>query len=422
VLAEIFEDMRQPHPMNRLLQGDVGSGKTIVALLAMLLAIESGFQAAIMAPTEILAEQHYLTMYRLVAPLGVRVALLTSALKGARRRPLQEAISAGEVDLVIGTHALIQEGVAFKALGLAVIDEQHRFGVLQRATLKKKGYHADVLVMTATPIPRTLAMTVYGDLDVSVIDELPPGRLPVTTKLCYESRRSEAYDLMRRQLRQGRQVYVVYPLIEESEKVDLRAATDMAGHLQQEVFREFRVGLLHGRLKSDEKEEIMHAFAAGELPVLVSTTVIEVGVDVPNATVMLVEHAERFGLAQLHQLRGRVGRSQQQAYCLLMANYPMSEEAKQRLKVLAETYDGFTIAERDLEIRGPGEFLGTRQSGLPELRVAHLIRDQRVLSEARHAAFALIAKDPHLTLPEHTGLRQALMDRWRQKFELMHVG
>jgi ATP-dependent DNA helicase RecG len=422
VLAEIWQDMRRPHPMNRLLQGDVGSGKTIVALLAMLLAIESGFQAAIMAPTEILAEQHYLTMHRLVAPLGVRVALLTSALKGAKRRTLQEAIAAGDVNLVIGTHALIQEEVAFKSLGLAVIDEQHRFGVLQRATLKKKGYHPDVLVMTATPIPRTLAMTVYGDLDVSVIDELPPGRLPVITKLCYDSRRSEAYDLMRRELRQERQVYVVYPLIEESEKVDLRAATDMAGHLQQEVFREFRVGLLHGRLKSDEKEAIMRAFAAGELPVLVSTTVIEVGVDVPNATVMLVEHAERFGLAQLHQLRGRVGRSQYQAHCLLMANYPMSEEAKQRLRALTETHDGFAIAERDLEIRGPGEFLGTRQSGLPELRVAHLIRDQRVLSEARHAAFALIAQDPRLAQPEHAALRQALMDRWRQKFELMHVG
>jgi ATP-dependent DNA helicase RecG len=421
-LAEIMANMRRPHPMNRLLQGDVGSGKTIVALLAMLLAVESGFQAAIMVPTEILAEQHFLTMHRLVEALGVRVTLLTSAIKGSKRRGLFEAIAAGEVDLIVGTHALIQEDVEFKALGLAVIDEQHRFGVLQRATLKRKGYSPDVLVMTATPIPRTLAMTVYGDLEVSIIDELPPGRLPVITKLCYESRRGESYELMRQVLRQGRQAYVVYPLIEESEKTDLRAATAMAEQLQREVFREFRVGLLHGRLKSDEKEQIMRAFSAGELQVLVSTTVIEVGVDVPNATLMLVEHAERFGLAQLHQLRGRVARSHHQAYCLLMADFPMSEEAKQRLQTLTEHYDGFMIAERDLEIRGPGEFLGTRQSGLPELRVAHLIRDQRVLAEARREAFALVAEDPHLSHPDHEALRQALMHRWQQKFELMRVG
>jgi ATP-dependent DNA helicase RecG len=422
VVEEIFANMRRPHPMNRLLQGDVGSGKTIVALLAMLLAIESGFQAAIMAPTEILAEQHYLTMQRLVEPLGVRVTLLTSALKGSRRRGLLGAIAAGQVDLIVGTHALIQEGVAFQALGLAVIDEQHRFGVLQRATMKRKGYSPDVLVMTATPIPRTLAMTVYGDLEVSIIDELPPGRLPVITKLCYDSRRAESYELMRRELRQGRQVYVVYPLVEESEKIDLRAATAMAAQLQREVFGEFRVGLLHGRLKSDQKEQIMRIFVGGELQVLVSTTVIEVGVDVPNASIMLVEHAERFGLAQLHQLRGRVGRSHHQAYCLLMADFPMSEEAKQRLRALTESHDGFVIAEKDLEIRGPGEFLGTRQSGLPELRVAHLLRDQRVLVEARREAFALVADDPQLALPEHATLRQALLHRWQQKFELMHVG
>jgi ATP-dependent DNA helicase RecG len=375
-----------------------------------------------MAPTEILAEQHYLTMHRLVDRLGVRVTLLTSATKGSRRRGLLETIAAGDVDLIVGTHALIQEGVEFKTLGLAVIDEQHRFGVLQRATLKRKGYYPDVLVMTATPIPRTLAMTVYGDLDVSIIDELPPGRLPVMTRLCYDSRRGESYELMRGALRQGRQAYVVYPLIEESEKTDLRAATAMAEQLQREVFPEFRVGLLHGRLKSDEKEQIMRAFAAGDLQVLVSTTVIEVGVDVPNASVMLVEHAERFGLAQLHQLRGRVGRSHHQAYCLLMADFPMSEEAKQRLRALTESHDGFMIAEQDLEIRGPGEFLGTRQSGLPELRVAHLIRDQRVLAEARREAFALVANDPHLSLPDHAALRQALLNRWQQKFELMHVG
>lgn len=422
VLSEILADMRRPHPMNRLLQGDVGSGKTVVALLAMLLAIESGFQAAIMAPTEILAEQHYLTMQHLVAPLGVRIALLTSAAKGARRQRLLTAIAAGHVQLIIGTHALIQEEVAFKALGLAIVDEQHRFGVLQRATLKRKGYQPDVLVMTATPIPRTLAMTVYGDLDVSIIDELPPGRLPVITKLCYDNRRAESYDLIRRELRAGRQAYVVYPLIEESEKMDLRAATAMADQLQRDIFPEFRVGLLHGRLKSEAKEEIMRAFSGGELQILVSTTVIEVGLDIPNATVMLVEHAERFGLAQLHQLRGRVGRGQHQAYCLLMAHFPMSEDAKQRLRALTETHDGFMIAERDLEIRGPGEFLGTRQSGLPELRVAHLIRDQRVLIEARREAFALIARDPHLTWPEHAVLRRALMERWQQKFELLHVG
>ena len=391
VLAEIGENLRRPHPMNRLLQGDVGSGKTIVALLAMLLAIESGFQAAIMAPTEILAEQHYRTTHALLQTLGVRVVLLTGSIKGRRRRELLETIAAGDVDLIIGTHTLIQEGIEFKALALAVIDEQHRFGVLQRAMLKRKGYYPDVLVMTATPIPRTLAMTVYGDLEVSTIDELPPGRLPVITRLCYDSRRGESYDLMRGALRQGRQVYVVYPLIEESEKMDLRAATAMAEQLQHEVFPEFRVGLLHGRLKGDEKEHIMRDFLAGDLQVLVSTTVIEVGVDVPNASVMFVEHAERFGLAQLHQLRGRVGRSHHQAYCLLMANFPMSEEAKQRLQALTESHDGFVIAERDLDIRGPGELLGTRQSGLPELRVAHLIRDQRILAEARREAFALVA-------------------------------
>jgi ATP-dependent DNA helicase RecG len=422
VLAEILDNMRQPHPMNRLLQGDVGSGKTIVALLTMLLAIESGFQAAIMAPTEILAEQHALTIQHLVGALGVRVTSLTSAIKGNRRRGLLEAIATGDVDLIVGTHALIQEEVTFKALGLVVIDEQHRFGVLQRATLKRKGYHPDVLVMTATPIPRTLAMTVYGDLEVSMLDELPPGRLSVITKLCYESRRGESYELMRRELRQGHQVYVVYPLIEESEKTDLRAATAMAEQLQRDVFPEFRVGLLHGRLKSEEKERIMRAFSNGELHVLVSTTVIEVGVDVPNATVILVEHAERFGLAQLHQLRGRVGRSHHQAYCLLMAEFPMSEEAKQRLRALTESHDGFVIAEKDLEIRGPGEFLGTRQSGMAELRVAHLIRDQRVLAEARREAFALVAKDPQLAWPEHAALRQMLQERWQQKFELMHVG
>jgi ATP-dependent DNA helicase RecG len=265
-------------------------------------------------------------------------------------------------------------------------------------------------------------MTVYGDLDVSIIDELPPGRLPVITRLGYDSRRGESYDLMRQELRQGRQVYVVYPLIEESEKTDLRAATAMAEQLQREVFPEYRVGLLHGRMKSDAKEQIMHAFSGGDLPVLVSTTVIEVGVDVPNATVMLVEHAERFGLAQLHQLRGRVGRSHHQAYCLLMVDFPMSEEAKQRLQALTASHDGFVIAERDLEIRGPGEFLGTRQSGLPELRVAHLIRDQRILAEARREAFALVARDPHLCLPQHVTLRQGLIHRWQQKFELMHVG
>jgi ATP-dependent DNA helicase RecG len=422
VLAEIDENLRRPHPMNRLLQGDVGSGKTIVALLAMLLASESGFQAAIMAPTEILAEQHYRIMQGLVQTLGVRVALLTSSIKGRKRRELLASIAVGEIDLIVGTHTLIQEGVEFKALALAVIDEQHRFGVLQRATLKRKGYYPDVLVMTATPIPRTLAMTVYGDLEVSTIDELPPGRLPVITRLCYESRREESYELMRGALRQGHQVYVVYPLIEESEKIDLRAATAMAEELQQEVFPECRIGLLHGRLKGDEKERIMQGFLAGDVQILVSTSVIEVGVDVPNATVMLIEHAERFGLAQLHQLRGRVGRSHHQAYCLLMAHFPMSEAAKERLRALTESHDGFVIAERDLEIRGPGEFLGTRQSGLPELRVAHLIRDQRILAEARREAFALVARDSHLALPEHVALRQALMNRWQQNFELMSVG
>ncbi|MBI4639834.1 MAG: ATP-dependent DNA helicase RecG, partial [Candidatus Tectomicrobia bacterium] len=360
---EILHDMTSPYPMNRLLHGDVGSGKTIVALMAMLVAIESGYQTAIMAPTEILAEQHYLTIHQMVNDLGVKTALLIGGPKTRRRDLLLDEIAQGHIDIVIGTHALIQEGVAFHKLGLVIIDEQHRFGVLQRATLREKGYNPDVLVMTATPIPRTLALTVYGDLEISTIDELPSGRLPIKTIRAYESRRREIYSLIRNEIGQGRQVYIVYPLVEESEKVDLKAAAEMMEHLQRDIFPDLSVGLIHGRMKSEEKEAIMAQFKAGEIKILVSTTVIEVGVDVPNASVMVIEHAERFGLAQLHQLRGRIGRGTYQSYCILIVAFPISEEAKERLRVMVESSDGFYIAERDLELRGPGEFFGTKQSG-----------------------------------------------------------
>ncbi|RMF88793.1 MAG: ATP-dependent DNA helicase RecG, partial [Nitrospinota bacterium] len=420
VLEEIRQDMRQPHPMNRLLQGDVGSGKTIVALFALLTAIESGYQAAIMAPTEILAEQHYLTLYPYLEQLGYPMALLTSNVRGTRREALLSAIARGEIALVIGTHALIQEDVRFARLGFVVIDEQHRFGVLQRASLMQKGYHPDVLVMTATPIPRTLAMTVYGDLDVSVIDQLPPGRQPITTRVFYEKQRERAYQLVRSEVEAGRQAYLVYPLVEESEKLELKAATEMATRLQQETFPQFSIGLLHGRMRSEEKEAVMRAFAAGEIDILVSTTVIEVGIDIPNASVMLIEHAERFGLAQLHQLRGRVGRGPHRSYCLLLAHYPMSEEARQRLRVMVESQDGFYIAERDLEIRGPGEFMGTRQSGLPELKLADLVRHQQLLQEARQAAFSLVREDPKLQ--SYPLLRAVVQRDWLPRVSLIEVG
>ena len=421
VWSEIRTDMAEPYPMSRLLQGDVGSGKTVVAALAALTAIEAGYQAAIMAPTEILAEQHLMTLGRLLEPLGVRAVLLTSAVKGKARLEAAAAVESGEAGCVIGTHALVQGAVAFKRLGLAVIDEQHRFGVAHRAALRGKGESPDVLVMTATPIPRTLALTLYGDLDVSVLDELPPGRRPIATFARTGSKRRQIYDFLRTQIGEGRQVYVVYPLVEESEDSDLRAATEMAERLQRETFPERRVGLLHGRLAFADKERVMREFKNGALDILVSTTVIEVGIDVPNASVMLIEHAERFGLSQLHQLRGRVGRGPWKSYCILLAG-ATSEEGRRRIEAMTSTTDGFRIAEVDLELRGPGDFFGTRQSGLPEFRVADLLRDGAMLEEARREAFALVQTDPKLLAPEHRALRTGLLTRWRGKLDLAGIG
>ena len=386
VLKEIVEDMTGDQPMNRLLQGDVGSGKTIVAVQAMVIAIENGYQTALMVPTEILAEQHARNIKRFLAKTRYRVELLTGSLKVKEKRAIQEALKSGEIDLIVGTHALIQEGVEFSKLGLVVIDEQHRFGVMQRAEIRRRGFNPDVLVMTATPIPRSLAMTVYGDLEVSVIDELPPGRTPVLTHVRGDDRREKIYQFIRGQMAQGRQAYVVYPIIEESEKLDLRNATEMFEHLRRDVYPDFRVGLLHGKLKPAEKDEVMRAFVGHELDLLVATTVIEVGVDVPNASVMLIEHAERFGLSQLHQLRGRVGRGAAESYCILLAQFSQTREARARLKIMEETNDGFVIAEKDLEIRGPGEVMGTRQSGIPAFRLANLVRDQQILELARREA------------------------------------
>jgi ATP-dependent DNA helicase RecG len=421
VWGEIRTDMAEPYPMSRLLQGDVGSGKTVVAALAILTAIEAGYQAALMAPTEILAEQHMITLSQLLGPLGVRVVLLTGAVKGKARQEAVGAVEGGQAACAIGTHALVQGSVGFKRLGLAVIDEQHRFGVAHRAALRGKGESPDVLVMTATPIPRTLALTLYGDLDVSVLDELPPGRRPVVTVARGESKRRGIYDFLRKQIGEGRQVYVVCPLVEESEASDLRAATEMAERLQREVFPDRRVGLIHGRLGIQDKERVMREFKDGAVHVLVSTTVIEVGIDVPNASVMLVEHAERFGLSQLHQLRGRVGRGSWKSYCILLAG-SSSEDAQRRIAAVTGTNDGFRLAEVDLELRGPGDFFGTRQSGLPEFRVADLLRDGAMLEEARREAFALVHADPQLAASEHRGLRGALLARWRGKLDLAGIG
>ncbi len=420
VIAEIKRDMTAERPMNRLIQGDVGCGKTVVAMTASLTAVESGYQACIMAPTEILAEQHYKNISAMALPLGITVRSLTGRMKKKGKDALLAEIESGAAQIVIGTHALIEGNVKFKRLGLAVIDEQHRFGVMQRSTLTSKGYEPDVLVMTATPIPRTLALTVYGDLDVSVIDEMPPGRSPVTTKLYFESRRREAYQFIENEVKKGRQVYVVYPLVEESEKVDLKAATEMAAHLQKDIYPDWKIGLLHGRMKSEEKEAAMASFKSGETHILVSTTVIEVGVDVPNAAVMVIEHPERFGLAQLHQLRGRVGRGAHQSYCILMGPRMFTDEARERLNAFVRTNDGFRIAEEDLRLRGPGEFFGTRQSGLPDLRAANIIRDADLLEQARKEAFELIREDPGLG--RYPLLRESVQRKWQGKLGLINVG
>lgn len=424
-LSEIEHDMRAPHPMNRLVQGDVGSGKTVVSLIAAVRAIGAGHQSAIMAPTEILAEQHHLTTHRYAEALGIKVELLTGSLPRPKRTETLAAIKTGEVDLVIGTHALIQKDVEFKSLGLVVIDEQHRFGVMQRAALKKKGASGvapDVLIMTATPIPRTMSMTVFGDLDVSTIDELPPGRYPVETKILREKDRARAYGIIREEVKKGAQAYIVYPLVEESEELSLRDATNMKEHLDTVVFKDFRVGLLHGRMKAAEKEEVMGAFKDKALDILVATTVIEVGVDVPNASVMLVEHAERFGLAQLHQLRGRVGRGERKSVCLLLAQWTNSEDTLRRLKVMEATQDGFRIAEEDLMLRGPGDFIGTRQAGLPDFRFTGALGNLGLLKKAREEAFGFVAEDPALRGPAAAVTKEVLKARWEGRLELAEIG
>jgi ATP-dependent DNA helicase RecG len=421
VLREIADDMRTPYPMNRLVQGDVGSGKTMVALLSMVLAVENDAQAAFMAPTEILAEQHHLTFRRLLQRVGYKTEILTAAVKGKERAAALARIASGEAQIAVGTHALIQDEVRFHRLGLAVVDEQHRFGVLQRRELSSKGALVDVLVMTATPIPRTLALTAYGDLDVSVVDERPPGRQPVRTVQRPSAARREVAEKLKREIAAGHQAYIVYPLVEESEKLeDIQAATAMFEEWQH-ALPGVRVGLLHGRMKSAEKEAVMSAFARNETAVLVATTVIEVGVDVPNATLMVIEHAERFGLAQLHQLRGRVGRGAAPSTCVLLTHGRLSGEAKARMEVMVETEDGFVIAEKDLEIRGPGDFFGTRQSGLPTFRVANLVRDRALIETARQEAFRFAAewKDGRPPAELRAFLEQG---GWEKRFRLARVG
>jgi ATP-dependent DNA helicase RecG len=416
-LKEIVDDMRRPSPMHRLLQGDVGAGKTIVALISAIVSMENGLQVAFMAPTEILASQHYGNLARMLSQSRFRLDLLTGSTPALHKRTLLANIERGTTHLIVGTHALVQEKVAFHKLGLVVIDEQHRFGVAQRAALSAKGLRPDVLLMTATPIPRTLALTDYSELDVSKIPDLPPGRKPVKTWVKPESRRDDIYQLIRDQLDAGRQAYIIYPLVEESEKIDLKSATEMADHLQTEIFPAYRVALLHGRMKQDVKDRVMHAFVRGQIHILVSTTVVEVGVDVPNASIMVVEHAERFGLSQLHQLRGRIGRGPWESHCILLYQAPWTDDARERLKAMADTSDGFVIAERDLELRGPGDFFGTRQSGLPKLRTGDLVRDRDIMEEAHREARRLV-EEGTLT-PD---LVTFVEGKWREQFGLIEVG
>ncbi|MGD0037136.1 MAG: ATP-dependent DNA helicase RecG [Bacteroidota bacterium] len=438
VLREIVNDLKSPCPMNRLMQGDVGSGKTIVALCTALIAVENGMQVAFMAPTEILAEQHYQTLISFLKDLPVNVRMLIGDQRKKLREDVLEDIRNGSANIVVGTHALVEEKVEFAKLGLVIVDEQHRFGVIQRAALREKGINPDVLVMTATPIPRTLAMTLYGDLEVSIIDELPLNRKPIRTALRTESQKHKVYQFVKDEIDRDRQAYIVFPLIEESEKIDLKAATKEYEHLQKYIFPNYRLGLLHGRLRPEIKDEVMQKFKTGEIQILVSTTVIEVGIDIPNATVMIIENAERFGLAQLHQLRGRVGRGADQSYCILIANYnwfdthskgmedlelrDQKEHARERLETMVQTTDGFKIAEEDLKLRGPGEFFGTRQSGLPALRIANLVDDSDLLTLARKEAFDLIRNDPHLRQKSNECIRKYFEEEFREILELGKIG
>jgi len=427
-LKEIASDMAKPFPMRRLLQGDVGSGKTIVAFEAAIVAMENGFQVGLMAPTEILAQQHYFSARRVLESVGYRVVLLTGSLEDDRKREIRRHIAQGNAQLVIGTHALIEQKVEFARLGLVIVDEQHRFGVLQRLKLMKKSGDVgagepDVLVMTATPIPRTLALTIYGDLDISVIDEMPPGRTPIVTRCVSDDRSSEVWDFLRKQVAAGHQAYVVYPVIEENEERELKAAINMYKELSQRIFPELRVGLLHGRMDPDLKDQVMRLFHKGELDVLVSTTVIEVGVDVANATVMVIEHAERFGLAQLHQLRGRIGRGAARSYCILMTGGKVSEDGERRLDAMVRTHDGFEIAELDLELRGPGEFFGTRQAGIPSFQVANLIRDRQLLEAARMEAAAVLAgPNAEISQQEIDHALRHMRNHWQKSYGLVEVG
>ncbi|KUK14588.1 MAG: ATP-dependent DNA helicase RecG [Synergistetes bacterium] len=415
---EIQADLSSGKPMNRLLQGDVGSGKTIIAIAAMLLAVENGYQAALMAPTEVLAEQHFWVLDQYLTPLGVKIGLLIGSLKDRVKRRVVEEIASGDIKVVVGTHALIQEGVEFKNLALVVIDEQHRFGVMQRAALLKKGDSPHVLVMTATPIPRTLSLTIYGDLDVSIMDEMPPGRKPVMTYWVTSKKREKVYEFVKKRVSLGEQAYIICPLIEESEVLEAEAATKLFEELNATFFKEERVGLLHGRMKSEEKEMVMKAFKRGDLQILVSTPVIEVGIDVPNATVMVIESADRFGLSQIHQLRGRVGRGPKQSYCILLAD-PKTEEAKKRLSVVVSTTDGFKIAEEDLKMRGPGELCGVRQHGVTDFKVADILRDYKLLALARKEAFFLVEKSPNLK--DYPLLRLMVKRKFAEVGELIDV-
>lgn len=423
VMREIRADMKSPNVMNRLLQGDVGSGKTVVAMLAASIAIGNGYQVALMAPTEILAEQHFRTVQSFFQEVRIPVALLTGSLKGGDRKSILTGLKHGDIPLVVGTHALIQEAVEYHSLGLAIIDEQHRFGVLQRGALSDKGENIDVLVMTATPIPRTMSMTLYGDLDVSTIDELPANRQPIVTRKVNVNKLDRVYKFIAEELNAGRQCYVVYPLIEESEKMDLKAATQGYEYLQK-VFSKFELGILHGRMSRDEKEAVMKQFEAREIQMLVSTTVIEVGIDVPNATIMLIENAERFGLTQLHQLRGRVGRGKHKSYCILVNRSKGGEEsstAEQRLSIMVETSNGFKIADEDLKLRGPGEIFGTKQSGFPDLKIADFVEDQDILRLARKAAFEVVNEDPYLKTESNKKLKEHFVSRYHEQWELSQI-